>query len=89
MNKQVKVSDLDKALAEYLKGKSGKIVDVMQEKDSKIKGGDKVKYTGKGFIGFDKNNPVAFFDKFSGQHDCYIVYNENSVLVRKYDIEKV
>ena len=55
----------------------------------KFKQGDKVKYIGRGFLGFDRNIPYAVFQRYEGQQDAYIVYNksDHETLVYIYEIE--
>lgn len=51
-----------------------------------LKEGDKLKYTGKGFLSFDKNTTEMTFLQKSG-FDYLVEYNGMTVRVRTYEVE--
>ncbi len=53
----------------------------------KMEEGDKVKYTGKGFIGFDWSDTEMIVVK-EMHHDVCVKYKDKEMLVRKYEVEK-
>lgn len=56
----------------------------------KFKKNDQVKYIGKGFLGFDKNKPIAVFKRYDGNHNTYVRFENtgNDILVFTHEIEK-
>ena len=59
-------------------------------KEVKFIKGEKVKYTGNGFIGFNPENREMNFIEYYGLLDVYVKYNgvPFSMLVSRYEIEK-
>ena len=52
--------------------------------------GETVKYTGRGFVGFDPNDPFFEFISYDGPFDAMIKYKDSlPILVSKYDLEPV
>ncbi len=55
--------------------------------DIEFKKNDKVKYIGRGFIGFDVEKPYATFMEYSGSNEAYIKYQNHEVLVYRHEIK--
>lgn len=45
-------------------------------------------YQGRGFIGFDKNQPEAIFKKYENTYDAWINYKGGDVLVYTHELKK-
>jgi len=54
---------------------------------SKLKPNQKVKYIGKGFLGFDPQNPYAIFVSYCTNEDIIINYKKSKIKVRIWEIE--
>lgn len=53
------------------------------------KKGEKVKYVGKGFLGFDPKNKTMTFIEMDCERSAYIQYKGVDVLVSLYEIETI
>ena len=52
----------------------------------KFKKDQKLTYVGRGFIGFDKSDTEMIFDEYEGDHDAFVFYKSNRMLVFKHEI---
>ena len=59
-----------------------------QMKNQEFKAGDKVKYIGRGFLRFSKDQPFGVFESYEGNFDAFIIYNGTKLLVYRSEIEK-
>ena len=50
--------------------------------------GETLTYTGRGFIGFSKNNREVGFIQYEGVSDAWVHYDGFNVLVSKYELER-
>ena len=58
----------------------------MKKGKTEFEKGDAVKYTGRGFLNYDRTQPNATFENYEGSYDAYITYNGFKVLVYRYEI---
>ena len=50
--------------------------------------GDKVKYIGRGFVGFIPTRSTAEFIRYVGRKNAEVLYNGYKILVYKHEIEE-
>lgn len=59
------------------------------KKEKEFSPGEKLTYTGRGFLGFDQNNRNVEFVEYVGQFDAMVKYNDYpKLLVSKYELQR-
>ncbi|WP_207532457.1 hypothetical protein [Desertivirga arenae] len=61
----------------------------MIKREKKLVPGQNLRYSGKGFPGFKKEQPYMVFVDYKGVHQLVVTYNDMEVVVNKYHTEPI
>jgi hypothetical protein len=59
------------------------------KKEVKLKPGQNLRYTGKGFPGYVKGQPYMVFVAYHEIHEALVKYNDQTVIVNKFHTEPI